>query len=565
VSQFNQRQKRVAAALQGPIVVQAGPPTLSTGEGAAAWKREPKSELFLLAAGSFAVNNPSFYETELTRNTRFKNLVVQVAVTDPWWLVSFVGWLRHVGNMRTAPMVAALEGMKAIVDAKLPTSIVQPIDPTMKGPARALVDTALLRADEPGEALAYWLANYGKKLPKPLKRGLADAANRLYKQYALTKYDTPSHDVRFADVIELTHPDPSAPWKSDLFKHAIDRRHGRGKELSFADTPHLDRVMQHNALMDVPVENRRAMLADPAFPGKLAAANMTWEALAGWLQGPMDAAAWNAIIPTMGYMALLRNLRNFDEQGISEERFRYVSDKLCDVDEVARSRQFPFRFYAAHRELSSLRWGPALEKALLLSVGNLPALEGVTRVLVDTSASMSSQPLSKNSTAKVSDVAALFGVALAQRNPGRCKLYGFADGVFEHQVKPGASVLFEARKFTNRTGEVGHGTDIFNAIQQTYKPGDARVIVLSDMQTMGRNPGSQRQRRAYLNSSPMVGDALPATVPLYGFSLGGEEAAVAPWGNPNRIELGGLTDATFKLIPLIESGAKADWPWLQEA
>ncbi len=563
MSQFNQRQKRVAAALQGPIVVQAGPPTVSTGEGAPAWKRERKSELFLLAAGSFAVNNPSFYETELARNARFKNLVVKVAVEDPWWLVSFVGWLRHVGNMRTAPMVAALEGMKAIVDAKLPSSIVQPTDPTMKGAARALVDTALLRADEPGEALAYWLANYGKKLPKPLKRGLADAANRLYKQYALTKYDTASHGVRFADVIELTHPNPPIEWKSALYKHAIDCRHGRGRETSLPAS--LTSVGKRNALMDVPVAERRALLATPNFSLRLAEANMTWEALAGWLQGPMDAAAWNAIIPAMGYDALRKNLRNFDEQGISEERFRFVSDKLCDVDEVMRSRQFPFGYYAAYRELSSLRWGPALEKALLLSVGNLPALEGVTRVLVDTSASMTGQPLSKNSTVKVSDVAALFGVALAQRNPGRCHLYGFADGVFEHKVKPGASVLFEARKFTARTGEVGHGTDIVRAIQETYKPGDARVIVISDMQTMGANPGAQGRSWAYQASSLRVTDALPATVPLYGFTLGGEEAAVAPWGDPNRIELGGLTDATFKLIPLIESGAKANWPWLQES
>ena len=30
---------------------------------------------------------------------------------------------------------------------------------------------------------------------------------------------------------------------------------------------------------------------------------------------------------------------------------------------------------------------------------------------------------------------------------------------------------------------------------------------------------------------------------------------------PNRIEFGGLTDATFRMIPLIEAGRNADWPF----
>lgn len=32
-------------------------------------------------------------------------------------------------------------------------------------------------------------------------------------------------------------------------------------------------------------------------------------------------------------------------------------------------------------------------------------------------------------------------------------------------------------------------------------------------------------------------------------------------GNGNRHELGGLTDHTFSLIPAIEAGMAARWPW----
>jgi hypothetical protein len=39
-------------------------------------------------------------------------------------------------------------------------------------------------------------------------------------------------------------------------------------------------------------------------------------------------------------MALLRNLRNFDDADVGDE----VAAKLSDPDEIARSRQFPYRF-----------------------------------------------------------------------------------------------------------------------------------------------------------------------------------------------------------------------------
>ncbi|MET9731017.1 TROVE domain-containing protein [Streptomyces sp. NPDC006458] len=75
---------------------------------------------------------------------------------------------------------------------------------------------------------------------------------------------------------------------------------------------------------------------------------MTWESLAGWLLGPMDAAAWEAIIRSMGLMALTRNLRNFDEAGVSDEAAEQVAARLADPEEVRRSRQFPYRFLSAY-------------------------------------------------------------------------------------------------------------------------------------------------------------------------------------------------------------------------
>jgi len=59
-----------------------------------------------------------------------------------------------------------------------------------------------------------------------------------------------------------------------------------------------------------------------------------------------------------------------------------------------------------------------------------------------------------------------------------------------------------------------------------------------------------------------TGDAVPAKVPMYGFNLGGYRAAAMATGHGNRHEFGGLTDATFRMIPLLEAGRNGAWPWL---
>ena len=65
----------------------------------------------------------------------------------------------------------------------------------------------------------------------------------------------------------------------------------------------------------------------------------------------------------MGYMALLRNLRGFDQVGVSDDVAATVAGRLADPEQVRRSRQFPFRFLAAYRATSSLRWSQSLERA----------------------------------------------------------------------------------------------------------------------------------------------------------------------------------------------------------
>lgn len=539
MAKFNTLRDQLHGRGPTSAVTASATPNTTTYEGGPGHTRDVKSELFQLAVVNM-VGEQTFYESAGNRDSRFVTLVRQATLDDADWTARFLRWLRTGANMRSASLVGAAEYTRARLDAGL------------AGTSRGVVYSVLQRADEPGEILAYWASRYGKKFPKPLKRGVADAAARLYTEYNTLKYDTASHGWRFADVIDLTHPVPLASWQAALFKHALDRRHGRG---GVGEIPTSLRMINENVAL------RRAIAQEDSGPALLLNtdalhdAGMTWEDALS-LAGPSvkKSALWDALIPTMGYMALLRNLRNFDEAGISPASVAHVVARLTNPEQVAESRQFPYRFLSAYLNAPNDRWKHPLNVALEYSLRNIPELPGKTLVLVDTSGSMQT-PVSAKSKITAVMAGALLGVALAHRNTapqgeGEVDLHGFASGVFRHDIVKGASVLSEVERFTRRVGEVGHGTDMWGALRRTYA-GHERVFLITDMQTV-----TDRYSLGQAGSLPV-----PASAPIYGFNLGGYQSTAYAAGSPNRHEFGGLNDATLRAIPLLEAGTDAGWPF----
>ncbi|WP_030340046.1 TROVE domain-containing protein [Streptomyces sp. NRRL S-1022] len=510
----------------GPAV-----PDVRTYEGGPAFVREPREELFLLAVGNF-VSQPTFYESAGDRDDRYTRLVGELAVQDPVWTAGLLRWLRAEGNMRTASLV----GAAAYVRARLRAG-------TSAGPSnRSVIDSVLQRADEPGELLAHWISAYGRKVPQPVKRGVADGVRRLYTSRSLLKYDTASRGFRFGDVLNLVHasPDPDKPWQGPLFRYALDRRHHPEQ----AVPPASDRLLAaHRELMESAAQERRAVVTGPGGAERLAAAGMTWEALAGWLHGPVDAAVWEAVIPSMGPMALLRNLRNFDAAGVSDEVAARVAARLSDASEVARSRQFPFRYLAAHRHAPSQRWAAALERALGHSLANVPSLPGRTLILVDRSDSMFWDTVSERSRLTRADAAAVFGTALALRAE-QADLVEFGWNSARVPFEPGEPVLEVLQRFRGLGG-----TYTAKAVRTHYRRHD-RVLIVTDEQAAPYDPGGPA-------------DPVPADVPVYTWNLAGYRPAHGPTG-PHRHTFGGLTDAAFRMVGLVEAGREAAWPWTAE-
>lgn len=588
MSKFNTPAAARSRAQRGTSPLGAASPTASdarTHEGGAAYSRDARSELFLATSAAFVAED-SFYELAADRLDRVARLVDTIVGESDGldWLVDFVTWLRGEGNMRTAPGVLAAEVARAASSLDIRPRVPDSRPQRPRSAVRRIADAACQRADEPGEIKAYWDARAYGTMPRALQRGLADAAARLYTEYATLKYDSPTNAVRFGDIVSLYRPTPP-PGRSALFKHLIERRHP-----GWRVTPDSDALLRHepldadalpmlaerDLLNAVPVEQRRAMLLDNGseLAARMRAAGATWEWLSGWLadgQG-MDAAAWKAALPHMGYMARLRNLANFDRQGMDDETAAIVGMMLANREQVAKSRQFPFRFLSAYRNVPSDRWSFPLSKALDYSLGNIPEMPGDTLVMIDTSASMQSSMGVKPSRGRRPgattprpidrvDAAALFGLAVANRNPGRVDVYGFADHAYQFDVTPGASVLREMAHFVRTIGTAGHGTMIEESTGAAYRRKRdgkyARVFVFTDEQSFGSDHWGYRR--------DWSSTRIPDSVPIYAFNLAGYAAGILPAGRNGRYQLGGLTDATFRMVSTLERGGATGWPWQDDA
>jgi hypothetical protein len=531
-----------------PYVHPAKSPMGNTGvqtvshEGGKAWVHDDKSALVLLAVTNM-VGEATFYEDANTRDQRYRELVRKVAVADGSWTLDFVTWLRDKANMRSASIVAACEAVHArlaLYEEPLP-GVPQEND----GLNRRIIKAACVRADEQGELLAYWTSRFGRRIPKPVKRGVADAVQELYTGKNFLKWDSDS-GYRFADVLELTHPSPARDksYQGELFRYIIDKRHNRPD----ARLPEGNKtLMARQALMAMPVPERRKLVRSKDASQRLIEAGMTWEALAGWLQGPMDKAAWEAIIPAMGAFALMRNLRNFDVAGVSDDVAKAVCERLSDPEDIRKARVFPYRLLSAYRAAPSLRWGHALDKGLDAACSALPKLDGRSLVLVDTSGSMQGRVSSKSQVTH-EDVGALIGVALAMRG-NEVDLIGFADGQFPHNINKAGSALRQIEAFKAKNGSVGHGTRTVEALRATYRETiHKRVIIVSDMQ-------------AWSYGRQSVSETLPPDVPMFGINTNGYEKATINTSAPNRYEIGGFSDAMFKMMDLLSRGHDAGWPW----
>lgn len=228
-----------------------------------------------------------------------------------------------------------------------------------------VVEIVAERPDDLTELVAY----LGKPIPKQIKRGIRHALLK-YSPYQLAKYRGDGKDVKLVDLFNLTHPNP---------KYASKEQKTAWKEL---------------------------------MTGKLKNED-TWEARLS--AGENKKKVWKSMLKEgeLGYMALLRNLRNIDEQA-DEITKKLACEMISDPEQVKKSKQLPFRFYSAYEQVENRQMRNAISDALEYSLANVPDLPGKTLIAVDSSGSMSGDPIKK---------ASIFAAALAQNSDSEVILY----------------------------------------------------------------------------------------------------------------------------------------------
>ena len=336
-----------------------------------------------------------------------------------------------------APAAVAALAIEAREDFKLRHAPLMLLCALVKSGSGALVaDTiarVIQRADEVTEFVAlYW--RHGKRpLAKQMKLGLARAIGK-FDAYQLAKYDRDG-PIKLRDVLFLVHAKPKDEAQAALWKGLADRT-----------------------------------LASPD----------TWEvALSG---GADKRETFERLLAErkLGYLALLRNLRNMDQAGVDEA---VVKDAI--LARRGAERVLPFRYVAAAR--AAPRFEPWLDQALAETILESPVLAGRTIVLVDVSGSMGVR-LSGRSDLTRMDAAA----TLASVIPGDVRVFTFSNAVREVPPRRGmAGVDAVVRSQPHGGTELGKAVAHVNGLRHD------RLIVITDEQTADRVP-SPVAAKAYM-------------------------------------------------------------------
>lgn len=175
----------------------------------------------------------------------------------------------------------------------------------------------------------------------------------------------------------------------------------------------------------------------------------------------------------LGYLALLRNLRNMTEAGVDRGLIR---DAI--VARKGAQLVMPFRYVAAARACPQLE--PAVDQALCAAVAEAPKLHGRTVVLVDVSGSMDERLSAKSDMKRIDAAAALASVI----NADDLRVITFSHQLVEVPARRGMAGVDAVIR-----SQPHGGTYLGSAIHavNTQVPHD-RLIVITDEQSADRVP-----------------------------------------------------------------------------
>jgi len=373
--------------------------------GGRAYKESPELELVSLLLTSFAEDK--FYEKATDRFTRLEDLAN--VIPDKKFIGQAAIYTRTVFGMRSISHVLSAYIMACIKGEEW---------------TKRYYDKVFYRPDDMSETLAYYIKKWKAPIPNSFKKGVALALAR-FSEYSLAKYRGESKEYKLVDLINICHPKA---------------------------TPKIEKLVK----------------------GELKSTD-TWEtkvSAAGKSENKVEAKkeAWLDLLKEgkLGYFALIRNINNILELK-DEEAITLLKNQLVNEGAIKKSLVLPFRLHTAYKEAGVKNYGvaEALNKAMEISLSNVPKFSGKNLIAIDASGSMSGRPW---------EIATMFATALFKANPENTDIVIFSTGNKMH--KPGFNTFIGTMQgFPFLSGGTDF-TQIFRPLTQAYD----RIFVLTDMQ-----------------------------------------------------------------------------------
>jgi 60 kDa SS-A/Ro ribonucleoprotein len=454
--------------------------------GGLAYAQSPELELVSILLTSFA--NDSFYRSA---NETFQRLKELIAISDKQFVAKAAVYARTEFGMRSITHVVASELAKHLGGQAW---------------AKDFYSAIVYRPDDMMEILSYHTANNGK-IPNSMKKGIAKAFDK-FDKYKLAKYRGEGKGFKLIDVVNMVHPIPVE---------------GNAEAI--------------NALVKGELKSFDTWEVELSKAGQVATSEEEKQ--------DFKKEVWIKLITEkkLGYFALLKNLRNIIEQ--APEIINVALEQLTNEALIKKSLVLPFRFLTAFEEVQKLNDGKivrtvlmALNKAVDISINNVPKFDGETLVVLDVSGSMQEAGMGTKSP---HIIGALFSAVLAKSN--NCDFMVFSDHAQYHNINPMDSTITISNSLRFAAG----GTN-FHSIFQTANKKYDRVIILSDMQGWIGHETPTREFNEYKKSTG-------ANPFVYSFDLKSYGSMQFP--EQNVFCLAGFSEKVFTIMGLLEKDKKA--------
>ena len=484
-------------------------------QGAKAWAMTPELELYTAVVTASLTNK--FYEKEADRLARIQRLI---AKCDPVFVAKLAVYTREKMYLRSIPIVLLGELAKIHSGDSL---------------VKNAVVRVVKRADEIMELLAYYQftneRKYNKKLnklSKQIQKGLGAAFNK-FDEYQFAKYNRPGA-VTLKDALFLVHPKAKDDVQQAIFNKIVK------DTLTTPYTWEVELCKLGQETYDSDAAKARAFTAK-------------WEEL-------IDSGR-------LGYMALMRNLRNILQADVSASHIQKVAATLADEQKVRRSKQLPFRYLSAYRELDALKLPyvnylmDALETAVQVSVANIKGFGLSTKVVIasDVSGSMYTQ-ISKNSKIQNYDIGLVLSMLL--RNRSKNVFTGIFGDRWEMMNLPANNILANTVKLRKMEGRVGYSTNGFKVIDDLIKRGLKvdKVMFFTDLQMWNSVSGGKGGNDLQASWTKYTKTIAP-NAKLYLFDLAGYGQSPINIPQKGVHLIAGWSSKVFEVLEAIENGGNA--------